>query len=75
MHNEADSINREGDARVFQSERGAVGTEMAIVVAIVVAIALALGAVMFNSADSHQDCIPATPGADVPEECESIVGD
>ncbi len=46
------------------SERGAVGTEMAIVVAIVVAIALALGAVMLSSARNHQDCIPESPGDD-----------
>ena len=53
----------------FRSDRGAVGTEMAIVVAIVVAIALALGAVMRNSAQAHQNCIPATPGAAVPAGC------
>ncbi|MEL6986104.1 MAG: hypothetical protein AAFO29_26985 [Actinomycetota bacterium] len=44
------------------SERGAVGTEMAIVVAIVVAIAVALGVVMTTSADNHQECIPENPG-------------
>ncbi len=47
----------------LRSDRGAIGTEMAIVVAIVVGIALALGAVMINSAQSHQACIPATAGA------------
>lgn len=50
--------------RANPDERGAVGTEMAIVVAIVVSIALALGAVMLNSAQSHQDCIPETAGED-----------
>jgi hypothetical protein len=49
--------------RRFGDDRGAVGTEMAIVVAIVVGIALALGAVMISSAQSHQACIPATAGA------------
>lgn len=51
------------------ADRGAIGTEMAIVVAIVVAIALALGLVMRQSANSHQACIPATPGAAVPAGC------
>ncbi len=51
------------------SDRGAVGTEMAIVVAIVVAISLALGVVMRNSAQSHQQCIPANPGDAVPAGC------
>ncbi len=55
--------------RRARSERGAVGTEMAIVVAIVVAISLALGVVMRNSAQQHQQCIPATPGAAVPAGC------
>lgn len=44
-------------------DRGAVGTEMAIVVAIVVAIALALGLAMRNSASNFQDCIPSGPSA------------
>ncbi|MEM9565357.1 MAG: hypothetical protein AAGA93_22230 [Actinomycetota bacterium] len=48
-----------------RSERGAVGTEMAIVVAIVVAIAIALGGVMITSARNHQDCIPENVGDDV----------
>lgn len=55
--------------RRLRGERGAVGTEMAIVVAIVVAISLALGIVMRNSATQHQQCIPATPGAAVPAGC------
>jgi len=73
MHSEPKTTDRAGVARRVRSDRGAVGTEMAIVVAIVVAIALALGAVMFNSAESHQDCIPATPGAEVPAGCATIV--
>jgi uncharacterized protein HemX len=52
----------EQQEQATRSERGAVGTEMAIVVAIVVAIALALGAVMLNSARTHQECIPESPG-------------
>lgn len=52
-----------------RSDRGAVGTEMAIVVAIVVAISLALGVVMRNSAQAHQACIPANPGDPVPAGC------
>ena len=52
-----------------RSDRGAVGTEMAIVVAIVVAIAIALGAVMRNSAQNHQACIPPNPGAQVAAGC------
>lgn len=47
----------------LRGDRGAVGTEMAIVVAIVVTIALALGVVMRDSAEAHQGCIPATPQA------------
>lgn len=50
-------------------DRGAVGTEMAIVVAIVVAIAIALGVVMTNSANSHQECIPENRGDAVPADC------
>ena len=46
------------EASRFRSERGAVGTEMAIVVAIVVAIALAVGAVMLSSSETFQGCIP-----------------
>jgi hypothetical protein len=42
---------------------------MAIVVAIVVAISLALGVVMRNSAQQHQQCIPANPGDAVPAGC------
>ncbi|MEM7272980.1 MAG: hypothetical protein AAF547_07885 [Actinomycetota bacterium] len=53
----------------IRDERGAVGTEMAIVVAIVVAIAVALGVVMGNSAENHQDCIPENPGDAVPANC------
>jgi Flp pilus assembly pilin Flp len=45
-----------------RDQAGAVGTEMAIVVAIVVAIALSVGAVMLNSAGSFEDCIPTGPG-------------
>ena len=55
--------------RRLRGERGAVGTEMAIVVAIVVAISLALGVVMTNSAESHQECIPETVGATIPTGC------
>ncbi len=55
--------------RANPNERGAVGTEMAIVVAIVVAIAVALGIVMTNSAEAHQECIPDAPGDPVPAEC------
>ena len=55
--------------RCLRGERGAVGTEMAIVVAIVVAISLALGVVMRNSAQQHQQCIPANPGDAVPAGC------
>lgn len=55
--------------RRLRGERGAVGTEMAIVVAIVVAISLALGVVMRNSAQQHQQCIPANPGDAVPAGC------
>ncbi len=51
-------------------ERGAVGTEMAIVVAIVVAIAIALGVVMRDSAEAHQECIPAAPGDAIPAGCD-----
>lgn len=50
--------------RLLRGERGAVGTEMAIVVFIVVTIAVALGAAMTTSAENHQDCIPETPGED-----------
>ncbi|MEM7325152.1 MAG: hypothetical protein AAF531_18830 [Actinomycetota bacterium] len=74
MQEEAKKTDQMGDVDGLRSERGAVGTEMAIVVAIVVAIALALGAVMFNSAEAHQDCIPETPGAAVAAGCESVVG-
>lgn len=73
MQTQAEPSTTEADAPYLRSDRGAVGTEMAIVVAIVVAIALALGAVMFNSAEAHQDCIPATPGAAVAAGCDSIV--
>jgi hypothetical protein len=45
-------------------DRGAIGTEMAILVAIVVAIALAVGAVMTTSAENHINDIPQTPGGD-----------
>lgn len=55
--------------RRFRGDGGAVGTEMAIVVAVVIAIALALGAVMTNSATEHQECIPDTPGDDIPAGC------
>lgn len=55
--------------RRVRSDRGAVGTEMAIVVAIVVAIAIALGAVMRNSAQNHQACIPQNPGDQVAAGC------
>lgn len=55
--------------RRFWGERGAVGTEMAIVVAIVVAIAVALGTIMRDSAENHQECIPVEVGEEVPEEC------
>lgn len=67
-------MTEEPTTRANPRERGAVGTEMAIVVAIVVAIALGLGVVMRNSAQSHQDCIPATPGAAVPAGCDSVGG-
>ena len=73
MQTQAEVTLIEGHARNRRSDRGAVGTEMAIVVAIVVAIALALGAVMFNSAEAHQGCIPETPGAAVGAGCDSIV--
>ncbi len=53
----------------IRGEQGAVGTEMAIVVAIVVAISLALGVVMRDSAEAHQECIPAAPGDAVPAGC------
>ncbi len=56
--------------RMFRHERGAVGTEMAIVVAIVVAIAIALGVVMRDSAEAHQECIPAAPGDSIPAGCD-----
>ncbi|MGI9596430.1 MAG: hypothetical protein ACR2QK_09730 [Acidimicrobiales bacterium] len=70
-HEEAttDIDRRRTIRRRLRGERGAVGTEMAIVVAIVVAISLALGVVMRNSAQQHQQCIPATPGAAVPAGC------
>ncbi len=55
--------------RRLGSERGAIGTEMAIVVAIVIAIAVALGGIMRNSAEAHQECIPEAVGDDVPDEC------
>jgi len=58
-----------GTVNRLRSERGAVGTEMAIVVAIVVAIAIALGAVMRNSAQNHQACIPENPGDQVAAGC------
>lgn len=57
-------MTEEPTTRANPKERGAVGTEMAIVVAIVVAIALGLGVVMRSSAEAHQDCIPDAPGAD-----------
>lgn len=71
MQKEAEGTLAEDGSR-FDDDRGAVGTEMAIVVAIVVAIALALGAVMFNSAEAHQECIPETPGAQVGAGCDTI---
>ena len=64
-----DSVVEAGARSEIRSDRGAVGTEMAIVVAIVVGIALALGAVMISSAQSHQNCIPATAGASVGAGC------
>ncbi len=67
-------MTAEQERQRHRSERGAVGTEMAIVVAIVVAIAIALGAAMFNSAESHQNCIPESPGAEVPAECDNLGG-
>ena len=75
MQTEAEVTDLAGDVRELRSDRGAVGTEMAIVVAIVVAIALALGAVMFRSAEAHQDCIPDTPGAAVGAGCDTIISD
>ncbi len=62
-------MTEEPTTRANRSERGAVGTEMAIVVAIVVAIAIGLGVVMSNSASSHQECIPEAVGDEVPDEC------
>ncbi len=60
---------RGGLSRRLSGERGAVGTEMAIVVAIVVAISIALGVVMTTSAQNHQECIPQSPGDTVPAGC------
>ena len=57
------------DREALGAERGAVGTEMAIVVAIVVAIAVALGVVMTTSAENHQECIPENRGDAVPADC------
>lgn len=46
------------EASRYEGERGAVSTEMAIIVAIVVAIALAVGGAMLTSSENFQDCIP-----------------
>ena len=73
MQTQAEEFKAETMSGRMRCDRGAVGTEMAIVVAIVVAIALALGAVMVNSARNHQACIPETPGA-VGDGCENVVG-
>ena len=64
-----DGVISASEPSKLRGDRGAVGTEMAIVVAIVVGIALALGAVMISSAQSHQNCIPATAGASVGPGC------
>lgn len=74
MQTQATTTTDRSDDQHFAADRGAVGTEMAIVVAIVVAIALALGAVMFNSAENHQACIPENPGDEVGAGCDSVVG-
>ena len=63
MNDDVAVVDNNRSSGRLQDDRGAVGTEMAIVVAIVVGIALALGAVMISSAQSHQSCIPATAGA------------
>lgn len=55
--------------RSERQDRGAVSTEMAILVGIVVAIAIAIGSYMYNSAIAHEACIPAAPGDAVPAGC------
>jgi hypothetical protein len=56
--------------RRFRSDRGAVGTEMAIIVAIVVTIAIAVGAIMRTAATNHSECIPENPTEVVPANCQ-----
>ena len=55
--------------RRLRGDRGAVGTEMAVIVAIVVAIAIAVGAIMTTAATNHANSIPDPGGtADAPAE-------
>lgn len=50
--------------RRVRSERGAVGTEMAVLVALLVVAAIAVGAALANAAQNNAECVPTNPSGD-----------